>query len=403
MSQKKIINDPIYGLISFKFDFLYQLIDHPIFQRLRRISQMGLSNYVYPGATHTRWGHAIGALHLMSTAIDTLRVKGVQISEEEYLSVSIAILLHDIGHGPFSHALEHIIIEEHHETISLKIMEMLNEEYDGALDLAISIYKGEYRRPFLSQLVSSQLDMDRMDYLTRDSYYSGVAEGVIGYKRIISMLNVHDDHLVVEEKGIFSVEKFIIARHFMYWQVYLHKTSLATEQMLKLFVRRVKKLVRDEDYQIENKDLQQLFSKSSINGSKFADKLFSFLKLDDIDIFTLLKQSASSTDQLLSFLSQSLLNRRLFGIILQNKPIEGDLIDRFRQNVKMILSEVDEELIEELLIMGKETTQIYNNERDWIKIMNKNDEIKDISHYLYRLVKLDEITKYYLCYPKFNI
>ena len=243
MAKKKIFNDPVYGFISFPTELIYDLIDHRYFQRLRRISQLGLTHYVYPGALHTRFHHALGALHLMTEAILTLREKGVSISDEEYEAVCIAILLHDIGHGPFSHALELSIVNVHHENLSVLFMEKLNDEFNGQLSLAIKIFNGTYSKFFLHELVSSQLDMDRMDYLIRDSYFTGVAEGVIGYDRIIKMLNVVDHHLVVEEKGIYSVEKFLVARRLMYWQVYLHKTVLSAEQMLIAILKRAKSLI----------------------------------------------------------------------------------------------------------------------------------------------------------------
>jgi len=399
MSRKKIINDPIYGLISFPFDLIYEIIDHPIFQRLRRISQMGLSNYVYPGATHSRFAHALGALHLMTTAIQTLKSKNIDITEEEYLGVCLAILLHDVGHGPFSHALEKILIETDHENISLALMNQLNQEFDGALDLTIEIFTGKYEKTFLTQLVSSQLDMDRMDYLTRDSYYSGVAEGVIGYNRIISMLNVVDNELVVEEKGIFSIEKFLVARHIMYWQVYLHKTSIAAEQMLKKFMQRVKVLVRDSNYKISNPHLEKLLCNSSNIGSNFDYLLNSFTILDDVDVFTLIKESTSSADQVLAILADGLINRRLFKVILQKKPINSDLIDQIRQKVKNVknLTSID---IDQLLITGQERNKAYDIEDKEIKVLKKSGETVDISNYHDMLVNITDITKHYLCYPK---
>jgi len=399
MSKRKIINDPVYGLISFPFDIIYDLIDHPHFQRLRRISQMGLSNYVYPGATHSRFSHALGALHLMTTAISVLREKEVEITDDEYLAVCIAILLHDIGHGPFSHALEQIIIDKHHESISLDIMEALNEEFEGKLSLAIQIFKGQYHKIFLTQLVSSQLDMDRMDYLTRDSYFSGVAEGVIGYNRIISMLNVSDNQLVVEEKGIFSIEKFLVARHIMYWQVYLHKTSIASEQMLKAFMLRYRHCIQKgqiaDNFSLLTNLLVQ-FGKIDLDSKTY---LNSFTKLDDIDIFNLIKESTNSADQVLNFLSKGILNRILFGIVLSNKPIDSDFVADVRQrSVKKF--NISEEIANKLLITGEESTTAYNNIKEEIKILSKNGDVKPVSAFLDTLVRVNKITKYYLCYPK---
>ncbi|MEM9525336.1 MAG: HD domain-containing protein, partial [Bacteroidota bacterium] len=242
MKQHKILNDPVYGFISIPYGILFDLVEHPYFQRLRSIKQVSLTHYVYPGALHTRFHHALGALHLMGDAIASLRGKGVSISEAEAEAVRIAILLHDIGHGPFSHTLEHTLIEAHHEELSLLFMERLNDEFSGRLNLAIEIFTGRYEKPFLHQLVSGQLDMDRLDYLNRDSYFTGVSEGVIGYDRIIKMLNVADNRLVVEQKGIYSVERFLTSRRIMYWQVYLHKTVMSAEQMLILALKRARKL-----------------------------------------------------------------------------------------------------------------------------------------------------------------
>jgi len=403
MSIKKIINDPIYGLIRFPFEILYDIIDHPIFQRLRRISQMGLSTYVYPGATHSRFSHALGALHLMTNAIETLKAKGNTVTDDEYQGVCIAILLHDIGHGPFSHALEGMIIDTSHEDISLLLMEKLNIEYKGQLDTAISIFTSKHPKKYLTQLVSSQLDMDRMDYLTRDSYYSGVAEGVIGYKRIISMINVSDNQLVIEEKGIFSIEKFLVARHIMYWQVYLHKNSIAAEQMLKKFIQRLKFLVVNEDYQIENETLCQLIGikavKNSKNGDTLNHKLEYFTKLDDIDVFQIIKSSITSADQVLRMLALGLLNRRLFKVILQKEPFDSDLLAEVRQNVKItkVLSKSE---LDDIIISGKETTKAYDPAYNEIKVLSKLGRVAPMSEHLDMLVNITDITKYYLCYPK---
>ncbi len=399
MSGRKIINDPIYGLISFPFDLIYTIIDDPIFQRLRRISQMGLSNYVYPGATHSRFAHALGALHLTCTAVQTLRAKEIKITDDEYLGVCLAILLHDIGHGPFSHALEQVIIDLHHEQLSLALMRRLNQKHNGQLDLAISIFEGKYHKKFLTQLISSQLDMDRMDYLTRDSYYSGVAEGVIGYKRIISMLNVVDDQLVVEEKGIFSIEKFLVARHIMYWQVYLHKNSIVAEQMLKKFVQRLIKLNHSGALSLKNDVLRQLLSKTLNIGSNFDSLLDCFIKLDDIDVFSTVKDSLTSADLILQYLAKGLIHRRLFGVVLQNSPIGSDLYGKVRQNVK-IVNGFSDEILDEILIQGQETNKTYDSGHNEIMILKKDGEIEGVSAYLNALINIKDITKHYLCYPK---
>lgn len=398
MSKRKIINDPIYGLITFPREIIYDIIDHRSFQRLRRISQMGLSTYVYPGANHSRFSHALGALHLMTTALDVLKSKDVSINEDEYLGACLAILLHDIGHGPFSHALEHVLVNKDHESISLDIMHHLNELFEGKLDTAISIFKGIYPKKFLTQLVASQLDMDRMDYLTRDSYYSGVAEGVIGYKRIISMLNVVNDELVIEEKGIFSIEKFIVARHIMYWQVYLHKTSLASEQMLKSFVFRFRHLVYAKPEIIEDCRLKSYFEDlrdGTINESNYLEHFFT---LDDIDIYSSLKINVICKDPVINILSNGILDRKLFKVIIEKSPINSDLIDSIRQNVASKYN-LDTEIAESLLIQGQESSKAYDNIHEEIKILSKNNTVEPISKYLDVLVNVQQITKYYICYP----
>ena len=401
MSKRKIINDPVYGLISFPDDLIYDIIGHKYFQRLRRISQMGLSTYVYPGATHSRFSHALGALHLMTVALDTLKSKGITISDQEVTGVCLAILLHDLGHGPFSHALEHIIIDKTHESISLELMEKLNVEFEGRLDIAIAIFSGNYPRKFLKQLVSSQLDMDRMDYLTRDSYFSGVAEGVIGYKRIISMLNVVNDELVIEEKGIFSIEKFLVARHIMYWQVYLHKTSIAGEQMLKSFVLRLKDLIEIDPDAVEESRLKRFYvdiKSKRINEDNYLDE---FITLDDIDIYSCLKTMILSQDSLLKIFSNSILNRNLFTVMLDKNPIKSDLVQSIRQKVKQRFN-LKDEIIENLIIQGQESSTAYDVIHEEIKVLDKSGSVKPISDYLDVLVNVRKITKYYIIYPLKN-
>ena len=397
MNKRKIINDPIYGLISFPFDLVYDLIDHPYFQRLRRISQMGLSTYVYPGATHSRFSHAIGALHLMTKAIQTLRDKNIKITDEEYLGACVAILLHDIGHGPFSHCLEGLIINKSHEQISLDIMHHLNKEFDGALDIGILIFKNKYPKRFLSQLVSSQLDVDRLDYLTRDSFYSGVAEGIIGYNRIISMMNVVQDELVIEEKGFYSVEKFLVSRQIMYWQVYLHKTSICAEQMLRSYIKRLKEVEEPLKKVLYNGKsvLLDLFNGNTLNNK---DYLITFCNLDDIDVFQILKSTTDSADPILSFLSKSILNRKLFKVVLSHDKIESDLLNSVRLNTVKNFN-ISDNLSKYLILTGQESSKVYDNQEDEIKILEKNGQIKPISKYLDAMVNVSEITKYYLCYP----
>lgn len=406
MNKRKIINDPIYGLVSFPFDHLYELIDHPYFQRLRRVSQMGLSSYVYPGANHSRFSHAMGALHLMTTAITVLRDKGIKVSDEEYLGVCQAILLHDIGHGPFSHGLEEVIYPRHHEAISLDIMHALDKEYGGQLALGIDIFEGKYHRPFLHELVSSQLDMDRMDYLTRDSFYTGVAEGVIGYKRLISMMNVVDDHIVIEEKAIFSIEKFLVARHFMYWQVYLHKTSIVAERMLREVVLRIIELIKEDQLgDATNLGLIQFLKgrlSGTINDTNYLD---TFTHLDDIDVVVCLKTFINHPDPILSHLSHRLLDRQLNKLILRNSPISSDLLAEIRHKVVNTFenspshSRLTTKMIDKLIYQGEESNQAYNNYKENIRVLRKDGTVVPISDVLETLINVKKITKYYLCYP----
>ena len=318
----KIFNDPIYGFITIPNTLIYDLIQHPYFQRLRRISQMGLSYLVYPGAHHTRFHHALGCLHLMQKAVQTLKFKGVLISEEEETALYIAILLHDIGHGPFSHALENSIVEEvHHEEISLLFMNALNIEFEGKLTLAIKIFKGEYHRKFMLQLISSQLDMDRMDYLKRDSFYSGVAEGNINSDRLIQMLNVQDDVLVMEEKGIYSIEKFLMARRLMYWQAYLHKTSVVAEVTLTKILKRAKELSQ-KGIVLECSKPLSFFLNTKISTENFETSILdTFAQLDDFDVMSAIKNWQFNDDFVLSSLSKMIINRDLLKIsMLDEKP-----------------------------------------------------------------------------------
>jgi uncharacterized protein len=320
MNKKKIFNDPIYGLIRFPFDTIYEIIDHPYFQRLRRISQQALSHYVYPGALHTRFQHALGATHLMCRAIETLRSKGINVSDKEYEAVCIAILLHDVGHGPFSHALEHTLADVHHEKISLLIMEKIGLELKKDFILALEIFTGKYQRPFLHQLVSGQIDVDRMDYLTRDSFFSGVAEGIIGYDRIITMMNVADEQLVIEEKGIYSVEKFLMARRLMYWQVYLHKTVISAEIMLIAILKRARYLTIS-DIEIPSSEELNYFLSLDGNENEFLyhpEFLTNYVRLDDMDILWMIKRSVHHQDKIFANLCKNLLERRLLKVSIKS-------------------------------------------------------------------------------------
>ena len=405
MNKKKIINDPVYGFISIPYEIIYDLMEHRYFQRLRRIKQLGLTYYVYPGALHTRFHHALGAMHLMQKAIRALQYKGVEITEEEAIGVTIAILLHDIGHGPFSHALEHSIINVHHEDISILYMEELNEEFNGALDVAIQIFKNDYPKKFLHQLVSSQLDMDRMDYLNRDSFFTGVSEGVIGYDRIIKMLNVYNDEIVVEYKGIYSIEKFLIARRIMYWQVYLHKTVLSAEQILIRVFTRIKYLYK-KGVSIYIPPSLEFFLKNPLNVTDF-DKdrkvyLNEFSLIDDIDIAFLLKNSIKHSDFILSYLAKSLINRELFKIEIQNFEHKSDHINHVRLKLRNRFPKVEKEDINWLIIEGSESNSAYSTKKDEIKFLMKNGEIKHLLEASDHVIDSRHLTKYFVCYPKID-
>lgn len=401
-SKVKIFNDPVYGFISVpKPSILLDLIDHPYFQRLRRIAQTALTYYVYPGAHHTRFHHALGAYHLMTQAVDVLRQKGVEITDQESEGVCIAILLHDIGHGPFSHTLEHTIINVHHEELSLAFMEELNEEFDNKLQVALDIFQDKYPKHFLHQLVSGQLDMDRMDYLNRDSFFTGVSEGVIGYDRIIKMLNVSNGELVVEEKGIYSIEKFLISRRLMYWQVYLHKTVLSAERMLTKTLERAKYLVNNEEQLLDsfgqlNEFLQQ--KETFVDKKNMKQLTKRFAKLDDFDIIASLKIWSSSSDFILSFLSKSILNRKLFKLELRNTPYESSLIENVLKNItEKVPLGTD---LSYLVFTGEESNLTYNNIKDEIKILFKNGEVRSISESMDYELHSKIVTKHYLCFPK---
>ena len=399
----KIINDPIYGFISIPHPFLFDLIEHPYFQRLRRISQMGLSSLVYPGATHTRFHHALGCMHMMQKAVQVLRFKQVNISEEEELALYIAILLHDIGHGPFSHAMENSIVENvHHEEISLAIMKFLNEEFNGKLSLAIEVFQGNYHRKFMLQLIASQLDMDRMDYLKRDSFYSGVAEGNINSERLIQMINVYDGQLVVEEKGVYSVEKFLVARRLMYWQCYLHKTGVVAEMILTKILKRAKKLTQ-QGVDLWCSPALVFFLKNENSKEEFASKtLKQFTQLDDSDVLGALKNWQHHEDIVLSTLSSSIVNRKLFHIRnVQKHELDMQLnllrSDFQRQN------NCEESLLDYFIFSGKLKNQAYNKDAEPIRVLKKNGEVINIleaSDQLHLNALSVLVTKYFICYPK---
>ena len=398
----KVFSDPIYGFIRIPDAQLFNLIAHPYFQRLRRISQMGLSYLVYPGAHHTRFHHAMGSMYLMQQAIQVLRFKKNEITEEEGVALLTAILLHDIGHGPFSHAMEHSIVEGiTHEEISLAFMEALNVEFEGDLDMAIDIFKGSYPKKFLNQLVSSQLDMDRLDYLKRDSFYTGVFEGNINAERLISMLNVHKDSLVIEEKGIYSVEKFLMARRFMYWQVYLHKTGLVAEQLLIKILQRAKELHRRGE-PVEASTALLFFIDKQIDPDSFdAHALKVFANLDDIDILSAIKHWRNHSDLVLSKLCQMVLDRRLLKIRLQNEEFTKEEYQKELELARTHYSCSVEEA-RYFVFKGFITNTAYDPEDQHIHILNKEGTITNVTDTSddFNLKALARtVTKYYLCFP----
>lgn len=404
MKKIEIFNDPVYGFVTIQNVLVFKIIEHPYFQRLRRISQMGLSYLVYPGAHHTRFHHALGGVHLMQNAIATLRMKDIAISEEEEEALYLAILLHDIGHGPFSHSLENSIVTNmHHEEISIRFMEFLNEEFEGQLSLSIQIFKGNYHRKFMHQLISSQLDMDRLDYLKRDSFYSGVAEGNINSKRLISLLNVDKGKLVIDIKGIYSVEKFIVARRLMYWQVYLHKTSLAAENILVKILKRAKELTQNGE-KLQASYSLNFFLKSDIVNEEFDDEsLHIFSKLDDFDIIAALKNWCSHNDFILSSLCKCIIERKLPKVELFNEKISENYIEDIKNKIIQNLG-LNEEQLPYFVFNGSVKNQAYNAINEKINILNKDGSITDIvkaSDNLSIQALSNSVTKYFICYPKF--
>ena len=404
MNKKKIINDPLYGFIHVKSELIFDIISHPFFQRLRYIKQLGLTDLVYPGALHTRFQHALGALHLMGRVLDNLRFKGVQISNQEYEAAQLAVLLHDIGHGPFSHALEHSLLPGvKHESISYLMMSSLNDEFNGALELTMKIFRNSYHRKFFYQLVSSQLDIDRLDYLNRDCFFSGVQEGTIGVDRIILMLQVHDDQLVVEEKGIYSIENFLNARRLMYWQVYLHKTTVAAERMLVNLIRRAQALKRaGENISASNAlsiFLSRTFSIESLRNDKSA--LLAFGAMDDHDIWGAIKLWRNHKDRILALLSGMLTDRRLFQIVLSNEPIRKSVVEKIRTSVTERYQTLRAES-SYLYSQGTVTNEAYT-EGEKINILTRSGELLDIAQAsdLPNIKAISKIVKKnYLCWPK---
>lgn len=403
MQSGKIINDPVFGFINIPKGLIMEVITHPTMQRLHRIKQLGLSSMVYPGAQHTRFQHSLGAFFLMTEAIQSLRGKGVEISDHEAESVKLAILLHDVGHGPFSHVLESTIAPEvHHEEISLLLMERMNRELGGRLDLAIRIYKDEYEKRFLHQLVSSQLDMDRLDYLRRDSFYTGVTEGNIGSARIIKMLGVKDDHLVVESKGIYSIENFLTARRLMYWQVYLHKTSVACEKMLISTLTRAKELAKAGAELFASPALHHFLYTDITRESFFNDDkcLDTFTQLDDNDIWSALKVWASHPDKVLSTLSKGLVNRKLFKVEFSEQPFTQEYQESLIEHISCTL-DINREEASYLICPAIQEKDMYTAADDHIEILYNDGTTRDIAEAsdMFNLSLLQKkVKKYFICY-----
>lgn len=409
-NKRKIVNDPVYGFISINNDLIFDLIEHPWVQRLRRIRQLGLTNLVYPGAMHTRFQHVLGAYFLMNQAIEVIRSKGHEITDAEAEAVNIAILLHDIGHGPFSHALEFGIIEGFtHESISELLMAGLNKQFNNRLSLAIAIFQDKYHKHFLHQLVSGQLDMDRLDYLRRDSFFTGVSEGVVGSDRIIKMLNVVDDKLVVEAKGIYSIEKFLIARRLMYWQVYLHKTVLSAENLLINILKRAKELSLQGDKLFAppalDYFLSRKFDRSFINAADEKDlstMLQHFVRLDDTDIISATKVWMEHDDKILSTLCQKMISRQLYKIELQNQPFSDERIAEMKEKTEKHFSLSSKEA-SFMVFADSITSNIYETGEHNIGILYNNGKVVDIaeaSDMLNMQVLTKVVTKHFLCYPK---
>ena len=408
INKKKIINDPVFGFISIQSELVFDLIEHPYFQRLRRIKQLGLSCLVFPGANHTRFEHAIGTTHLMRQAIAVLRNKGHEITNDEAEAVTIAILLHDIGHGPFSHVLENTLLNVSHEEISLMLMEKLNKEFNGRLSMAIEIFKNKHKKTYLHQLVASQLDMDRLDYLQRDSFFTGVTEGLVGIDRIIKMLNLYNDTLVVDAKGIYSIEKFLIARRLMYWQVYLHKAVVSAEFMLVNILRRARYLIAKGE-ELFAPSAFKLFLESSFSLVDFKEKgnadfcnvLEEFASLDDNDILTAVKIWQNNPDKILSQLSLGLINRKLFRIELKEKEFTQKKKEHLLTQIQQKY-DVSKEDASYFLINGELINSAYNKYNENIQILQKSGKIEDVKDAsdinLSALTKT--VRKFFLCFPK---
>jgi len=406
-NKRKIINDPVYGFISIQSELIFDIIEHPYFQRLRRIKQLGLTHLIYPGALHTRFHHSLGAMHLMNKALAELRFKGNEISDEEVTAANIAILLHDIGHGPYSHALENSMVSGiNHEEVSSIFISELNKIFGNQLELAIQIFNGTYHKKFLHELVSSQFDMDRLDYLKRDSFFTGVSEGVINYERLLSMIDVADDQIVIEAKGIYSVEKFITARRLMYWQVYLHKTVLSAEFMIMKLLKRAKEL-RLRGEKLFASPVLDFFLSNNIDLEKFKNDnqtLKNFAQLDDYDIFSAMKVWVNHNDKTLSTLSSGIVNRNLFKIDISNNKHSEDQYNSIKNRVSEKFK-LSEEETDYFIIRDKTSNFMYKPGQDNIKILFRDGEICDIAEASDQLnisLLAKPTTKYFICFPKIS-
>ena len=400
---RKIINDPVYGFITIDHPLILDIISHPVYQRLRNIHQMAFAHLVYPGAVHSRLHHSLGAYHLMCIALNELKSKGVDITASEELGAKIAILLHDIGHGPYSHALENELIKDvTHEAISILIMRVLNEEFGGQLQTAIDIFTNNYPKKFLHQLVSGQLDVDRMDYLNRDSFFTGVAEGVIGYDRIIKMLTVKDGELMVEEKAIYSIEKFLVSRRLMYWQVYLHKTVLSAEMMLVKIIRRAKELINAGEKVHAASDELDFFLQNTNADSPIEQHLQTFCRLDDHDVMATIKNWCRYPDKILSTLCRSLVERKLLKVKLQAEPFDESFV-RERKKEAISRLEISEKEADYFVFTGEASNTTYDLQDERINILFKDGTVKDISKVDNALIQHNlngTIKKYYICYMR---
>lgn len=396
----KIINDPVHGFIKIPYEILFDAIEHPYFQRLRRISQTGLLNLIFPGATHTRFHHALGAMHLMFTALETLKLKGIEISRDEEKSAMLAILLHDIGHGPFSHALENMLMDDwHHEKLSLLLMNEMNEEFGGELNMAIEMFQGKYHRKFFNQLISSQLDVDRLDYLKRDSFYTGVSEGNVNTQRIISMMNVSDDELVIDAKGIYSIENYLTARMFMYWQVYYHKTSALAEHLLVKILARAKTLVSEGHSLPASQNLMYFLQRNHF-GTATDEDIQRFTELDDNDIIQAMKFWTKSEDKILSYLCKSVIERNLLKTKISSKPFDPEFIKEKIALTNAVFNiengaELVDQISRSLLPYSAEKQPIYLLLKDGRKITLENSENQILSSYINQ-----PNTKYILSFPR---